>query len=936
MAADSRKKLVLVDGSSYLYRAYHALPDLRTKAGEPTGAIRGVLSMLRLLVTNEKPDYFAVVFDAPGKTFRDDWYPEYKANRSPMPDDMRPQIQPLYEIIKAHGWPLIVETGVEADDVIGTLAKQAEAANIECVISTGDKDLAQLVTPHITLKNTMSNETLDEAGVMAKFGVKPTQILDYLTLIGDTVDNVPGVPKVGPKTAAKWLAEHGTLDTIVAHADKITGVVGENLRNTLEWLPKGKQLLTVKCDLELPYAPATLAASAPDTAALLGYFERFEFKGMANELRAGAQSPLLSSEADRGVAASVPDAGTNTATNPSAPAGHLPYIAGEAGQSKKPRQYKTIFTDAELDDVIAAINVAELTCFDTETTSLEPMLAQVVGLSFAWTPFEAVYIPLAHRYPGVPEQLPLDTTLAKLKPWFEDASKAKLAQNAKYDEHVLLNHGIQVRGVAHDTLLADYVLESHKPHDMDSMALRFLDEKTIKFEDVAGKGAKQIGFDEVDIARASEYSAEDADVTLRLHHEIWPQVAQDDKLRYVYEKLELPTREVLVRIERNGVLIDAALLQKQSHDLGLQVNALEQKAYEAAGQPFNLGSPKQLGEILFGKLGLPVKRKTATGQPSTDEEVLTELADDYPLPKLILEHRSLSKLKSTYTDKLPKMVNPHTGRVHTNYGQATAITGRLSSNDPNLQNIPVRTPQGREIRKAFIAAPGNVIVSADYSQIELRIMAHISQDASLLDAFAKGLDIHKATAADIFGVPIGDITSEQRRYTKAVNFGLIYGMGAFGLASQLGIERNAAQQFIDKYFARYPGVAEYMQQTRESARAKGYVETVFGRRLTLTDINGGNGPRRAGAERAAINAPMQGTAADLIKLAMIAVDDWLHAEKLATKLIMQVHDELVLEVPQTELDLVKRVLPEKMTGVAELRVPLVAEVGVGPNWDEAH
>ena len=933
MAADSRKKLVLVDGSSYLYRAYHALPDLRTKAGEPTGAIRGVLSMLRLLVTNEKPDYFAVVFDAPGKTFRDDWYPEYKANRSPMPDDMRPQIQPLYEIIKAHGWPLIVETGVEADDVIGTLARQAEAADIECVISTGDKDLAQLVTPHITLKNTMSNETLDEAGVMAKFGVKPTQILDYLTLIGDTVDNVPGVPKVGPKTAAKWLAEHGTLDTIVAHADKITGVVGENLRNTLEWLPKGKQLLTVKCDLELPYAPATLAFAPADTSALLGYFERFEFKSFLNEARTSAPLPLEGGGAGGEGDGNVTTHSMHQSTSPLSP---TPLPQGARGVEKKPRHYRTIFTDAELDDVIAAINVAELTCFDTETTSLEPMLAQVVGLSFAWTPFEAVYIPLAHRYPGVPEQLPLDTTLAKLKPWFEDASKAKLAQNAKYDEHILLNHGIQVRGVAHDTLLADYVLESHKPHDMDSMALRFLDEKTIKFEDVAGKGAKQIGFDEVDIARASEYSAEDADVTLRLHHEIWPQVAQDDKLRYVYEKLELPTREVLVRIERNGVLIDAALLQKQSHDLGLQVNALEQKAYEAAGQPFNLGSPKQLGEILFGKLGLPVKRKTATGQPSTDEEVLTELADDYPLPKLILEHRSLSKLKSTYTDKLPKMVNPHTGRVHTNYGQATAITGRLSSNDPNLQNIPVRTPQGREIRKAFIAAPGNVIVSADYSQIELRIMAHISQDASLLDAFAKGLDIHKATAADIFGVPIGDITSEQRRYTKAVNFGLIYGMGAFGLASQLGIERNAAQQFIDKYFARYPGVAEYMQQTRESARAKGYVETVFGRRLTLTDINGGNGPRRAGAERAAINAPMQGTAADLIKLAMIAVDDWLHAEKLATKLIMQVHDELVLEVPQAELDLVKRVLPEKMTGVASLRVPLVAEVGVGPNWDEAH
>jgi len=927
--SESRKKLVLVDGSSYLYRAYHALPDLRTKTGEPTGAIRGVLSMLRLLVDKERPDYFAVVFDAPGKTFRDDWYPDYKANRSPMPDDMRPQIQPLYDIIKAHGWRLIVETGVEADDVIGTLARQAEAADIECVVSTGDKDLAQLVTPHITLKNTMSNETLDEAGVLAKFGVKPTQILDYLTLIGDTVDNVPGIPKVGPKTAVKWLTEHGTLDTIVANAGSITGVVGENLRNTLDWLPKGRQLLTVKCDLELPYSPATLTIAAADAAALLGYFERFEFKGMANELRS-AQAPVQGSLVDAPAGAAPADgADPARAATTAAP-------AADIQRAKKPRQYRTISTPDELEAVVAAIDAAGLTCFDTETTSLEPMLAQIVGLSFAWTPFEAVYIPLAHRYPGVPEQLPLATTLARLKPWFEDASKKKLAQNAKYDEHVLLNHGIQVRGIAHDTLLADYVLESHKPHDMDSMAMRFLDEKTIKFEDVAGKGAKQIGFDEVDIERATEYSAEDADVTLRLHDAIWPQVAQDDKLRFVYEKLELPTREVLVRIERNGVLIDAALLQKQSHELGLQANELELKAYELAGQPFNLGSPKQLGEILFGKLGLPVKRKTATGQPSTDEEVLTELADDFPLPKVILEHRSLTKLKSTYTDKLPRMVNPNTGRVHTNYGQATAITGRLASNDPNLQNIPVRTPQGREIRKAFIAAPGSRIVSADYSQIELRIMAHISQDASLLDAFAKGLDIHKATAADIFGQPIEEITSEQRRYTKAVNFGLIYGMGAFGLAAQLGIERNAAQQFIDKYFARYPGVAEYMQQTRESARAKGYVETVFGRRLTLTDINGGNGPRRAGAERAAINAPMQGTAADLIKLAMIAVDDWLHSEKLASKLIMQVHDELVLEVPEAELDLVKKMLPEKMMHVAELRVPLVAEVGVGVNWDEAH
>ena len=908
--------------------------------------------MLRLLVDREKPDYFAVIFDAPGKTFRDDWYPEYKANRSPMPDDMRPQIKPLHDIIKAQGWPLIMETGVEADDVIGTLAVQAEIAGLDCVISTGDKDLAQLVTERVILKNTMSMELLDIAGVKEKFGVAPTQILDYLTLIGDTVDNVPGVAKVGPKTAVKWLSEHGSLDAIIAHADKITGVVGENLRNTLDWLPKAKQLLTVKCDLTLPYAPDGLAFTPADNAALLAFFERFEFKGMANEVRGATTAPQVTatqaplSPGGRGVGGAGEGGSTaqldfaapssTSANRPSTEATTLSPTPPPGGREPTARTYRTISTPTQLDDLLTDLNAAPLTCFDTETTSLEPMTAKIVGLSFAWQPFDAVYIPLAHRYPGVPEQLPLAETLAKLKPWFEDASKPKLAQNAKYDEHVLLNAGIQVRGVAHDTLLEDYVLESHKLHNMDAMALRFLDEKTIKFEDVAGKGAKQIGFDEVSIERATEYSAEDADVTLRLHHAIYPLVAAEPKLKYIYEALEMPTREVLVRIERNGVLIDSALLQKQSHELGLQINALEQRAYELAGQPFNLGSPKQLGEILFGKLGIPVKRKTATGQPSTDEEVLSELAEDYPLPKLLLEHRSISKLKSTYTDKLPKMVNPNTGRVHTNYGQATAITGRLSSNDPNLQNIPVRTPQGREIRKAFIAPPGSVIVSADYSQIELRIMAHISQDASLLDAFAKGLDIHKATAADIFSLPIEEISSEQRRYTKAVNFGLIYGMGAFGLASQLGIERGAAQQFIDKYFARYPGVAEYMQATRESARANGYVETVFGRRLTLPEINGNNGPRKAGAERAAINAPMQGTAADLIKLAMIAVDAWLSEAKLQSKLVMQVHDELVLEVPQHELEIVKRELPLKMTQVAQLRVPLVAEVGVGANWDEAH
>ncbi len=905
----------MVDGSSYLYRAFHALPDLRTRAGEPTGAIRGVYTMLKQLLAHEQPDYFAVVFDAPGKTFRDDWYPDYKANRSPMPEAMRPQIEPLYELIRASGWPLLVESGVEADDVIGTLARQAEAAGFDCVISTGDKDLAQLVSEHVILKNTMSGETLDRVGVEAKFGVRPEQMLDYLCLIGDSVDNVPGVDKVGPKTAVKWLAQYGSLEAILAASESIGGVVGENLRKARDWLPLGRRLLTVRCDLDLPYQPTDLPPAAADLARLRELFHRFEFKTFLRELE-DAQAP-----SDSQTSAAV----TASLTPSAAPA-----------PAKRERHYRTILTQAELDEVLTALDHAELVCFDTETTSLEPMRARLVGLAFAWQPFEAVYLPLAHRYPGAPEQLPLEATLARLKPWFENPKRPKLAQNAKYDEHVLANHGIALAGLAHDTLLADYVLESHKPHDMDAMAARFLDERTIKYEEVTGKGAKQIGFDEVEIARATEYSAEDADVTLRLHQVIYPLLAAEPRLEKVYREIELPVREVLVRMERQGVLIDAALLAQQSHTLGNQVLALEAQAYELAGQPFNLGSPKQLGEILFGKLGLPVKRKTATGQPSTDEDVLSELAIDYPLPKLILEHRSLAKLKSTYTDKLPLMVNPETGRVHTNYGQATAVTGRLSSNDPNLQNIPVRTPQGREIRKAFIAPPGHRLISADYSQIELRIMAHLSEDASLLDAFARGLDIHKATASEIFGVPIEAITAEQRRYTKAVNFGLIYGMGAFGLAQQLGIDKTAAQQFIDRYFARYPGVAEYMQRTREQARAQGFVETVFGRRLTLTDINAASGPRRAAAERAAINAPMQGTAADLIKLAMIAVDRWLREQQLASKLIMQVHDELVLEVPEDELELVRSNLPSLMSSVASLKVPLVVELGVGANWDEAH
>jgi DNA polymerase-1 len=864
--------------------------------------------MLRRLVEDGKPDYFAVVFDAPGKTFRDDWYPEYKANRPPMPDDLVQQIAPLHELIRVHGWPLLMVEGVEADDVIGTLVRQAEARRIDSVVSTGDKDLAQLISPHVTLVNTMSNEKLDEQTVVAKFGVRADQVLDLLTLTGDAVDNVPGVPKVGPKTAAKWLAEFGTLDNLIAHAGEIGGVVGDNLRATLAWLPQGKKLLTVKTDCALPVAPTDLTVQTADAAKLRELYERFDFRSWLKDVGVRATAAPLA------------------AAPPTPAPAHKPVA----------RNYEMIVDEASLTRWLAAIARADIVCFDTETTGLDPLQARIVGVSFAIEPGRAAYVPLAHAYAGVPAQLPLDGVLAKLKPWFENPATKKLGQNVKYDQHVLANHGIALAGVAHDTMLQSYVLESHRSHDMDSLAWRHLDVKTITYADIAGKGASQIGFDQVAVERACEYSAEDADITLQLHAALYSKVAADAKLDFVYSGIELPTREVLFRMEREGVLLDCALLATQSRQLGERIVALEHQAHQAAGQPFNLASPKQLGEILFDRMKLPVVRKTATGQPSTDEDVLQQLAADYPLPKLLLEHRALSKLKSTYTDKLPQMVNPHTGRVHTNFGQATAVTGRLASTDPNLQNIPVRTPEGRRIREAFIAPPDHLLVSADYSQIELRIMAHLSGDASLLNAFAEGADVHKATAAEIFGVTIDHVTPEQRRYIKAVNFGLIYGMSAFGLAAQLGIERSAAQQFIDKYFARYPGVAAYMQRTRELARTQGYVETVFGRRLWLPDINAGGGPRRQAAERAAINAPMQGTAADLIKLAMVAVQRWLDDEHLAAKLLLQVHDELVLEVPTAELARVKAELPKLMTGVARLRVPLVVDVGSGPNWDKAH
>ncbi len=919
--------LVLVDGSSYLYRAYHALPDLRTKSGEPTGAMRGVVAMLRRLVADGKPDYFAVVFDAPGKTFRDEWYPAYKANRPPMPDDLVKQIAPLHELVRANGWPLLMVEGVEADDVIGTLAAKARAAGVETLISSSDKDLTQLVRPGVTMVNTMSNDTYDEAGVVARFDVRADQMLDLLTLTGDAVDNVPGVAKVGPKTAAKWLAQYGSLDNIVAHATEIGGVVGANLREALPWLPEGKRLLTVKQDCDLGIELADLVPAPPDAAAVRALYERFEFKSWLKDARDPAPADAAGAIAKK---AATDPAGRRWDSATAAPA------ATNAPPKPAALHYETVADEAALARWLAAIDRAEMTAFDTEATSLDPMQARLVGVSLAIEPGRACYLPLDHRYAGAPAQLDRAATLAKLARWLADPAKQKLGQNVKYDQHVLANEGMALAGVAHDTLLESYVLESHKPHDLDNLAWRHLDLKTISYDDVTGKGAHRIAFEQVAIERATEYAAEDADVALRLHHALHPALAADAKLDYIYREIELPVREVLFRMERNGILIDAALLARHGRELGERVLGLEQQAHREAGGAFNLGSPKQISEILFQRMGLPVLKKTATGQPSTDEEVLQELAADYPLPKLLLEHRAFAKLKSTYTDKLPLMVNAATGRVHTTFSQATAVTGRLASSDPNLQNIPVRTPEGRRIREAFIAPPGRVLVSADYSQIELRIMAHLSGDPALRTAFHEGRDIHRATAAEIFGVTPEAVTAEQRRYIKAVNFGLIYGMSAFGLAQQLGIERGAAQQFIDKYFARYPGVAQYMQRTRENAREHGYVETVFGRRLFLPDIKAAGGPRRAAAERAAINAPMQGTAADLIKLAMIAVQGWLERERLATLLLLQVHDELVLEVPEDELARVRAELPPLMTRVAALSVPLVVEVGAGRNWDEAH
>jgi len=921
--------LLLVDGSSYLYRAFHALPDLRSPDGHPTGAMHGMVNMLRRLRADYPAAYIACVFDAKGKTFRDDMYPEYKATRASMPDDLRLQIEPIHEAVKAMGWPILMVEGVEADDVIGTLSVQAAQAGMNVVVSTGDKDLAQLVNDKVMLINTMTNEKMDEAGVLAKFGVPPNRIIDYLTLIGDTVDNVPGVNKCGPKTALKWLTAYDSLDGVIANAANITGAVGENLRSALEWLPKGRELITVKLDCDLSAHMVTisesLVAREEDKETLLAFFGKYGFKTLLRELGTPS-APVGAPGKAAAAAAAAPAAGGAVSANMD--------MFGEA--PKLSTNYETVLTDEQLDKWIALIDAAKLTAVDTETTSLEPMTAQMVGISLSVEPGVACYIPVAHSYQGVPGQLSREHVLAKLKPWLEDATKLKVGQNLKYDSHIFANHGVQLQGIEHDTLLESYVFESHRTHDMDSLALRHLNHTTIPFVDVCGKGASMITFDKVEIGRATEYAAEDADITLRLHQAMIGEVENDAKLNFIYRNIELPTAVVLQKIERNGVHIDAELLNVQSAELGARIAELEAKAHELAEQPFNLGSPKQIGEIFFEKLKLPVVKKTPSGAPSTDEEVLQKLAEDYPLPKVLLEYRSLSKLKSTYTDKLPKGINQDTGRVHTNYAQAVAVTGRLASNDPNLQNIPIRTKEGRRIREAFIAPPGNHIVSADYSQIELRIMAHISEDENMLRAFADGVDIHRATAAEIFGVPPEEVSSEQRRYAKVINFGLIYGMSAFGLASNLGIERGAAQSYIDRYFARFSGVKQYMDDTRLQAKARGYVETVFGRRLWLPEINSPNGPRRQGAERAAINAPMQGTAADLIKLAMVAVQDWLEKDKLQTKMIMQVHDELVLEVPDAELSQVKEMLPKLMAGVAELKVPLIAEVGVGKNWDEAH
>ena len=895
---------ILVDGSSYLFRAYHALPPLTNSRGQPTGAIVGVINMLKKLVDEYKPEHMAVVFDAPGKTFRDDLYSEYKAHRPPTPEDLKAQIKPLHSIIEAMGLPLLLIDGVEADDVIGTLADQASKLGMNTLISTGDKDMAQLVDEHVTLINTMSGTTMDRQGVFDKFSVWPEQIIDYLALMGDTVDNIPGVHKCGPKTAAKWLAEHETLDAVMANADKVKGKIGEYLREALPQLPVSKELTTIKRDVELDATPLDLSPGQADTDKLRKLYEEIEARRLLADLEKGAGGQVEK------VSLKVADA-----------------------------DYETVLDEASFDTWVNKLSSAELIAFDTETTSLDYMQAELVGVSFSVEAGKAAYVPVSHQYPGAPEQLSRDYVLEKLKPLLQDQNLKKVGQNLKYDMSVLARYGIELNGIAFDTMLESYVLDSTgSRHNMDALAEKYLNHKTIHFEDIAGKGKKQLTFDQIDLEQAGPYAAEDADITLQLHQALWPKLEPEPKLISLLQDMEVPLLSVLSRIERNGVRIDTGMLRQQGNELGKRLHELEQQAYTIAGREFNMGSPKQIGQIFFEELQLPVIAKTPKGAPSTAEHVLQELADQgHELPGIILEHRGLSKLKSTYVDALPKMVNPQSGRVHTSYHQAVAATGRLSSSDPNLQNIPVRTEEGRRIRKAFIPADGHIMVAADYSQIELRIMAHLSADPGLLKAFSEGLDVHAATAAEVFGVDsIEAVTPDQRRSAKAVNFGLIYGMSAFGLAKQLDIGRAEAQGYVDLYFDRYPGVKEFMDKTREDAHEKGYVETLFGRRLYLPEINSRNGMRRQAAERTAINAPMQGTAADIIKRAMLSVDSWICEDQPRLKMLMQVHDELVFEIQQDQLESSIETIRQKMQSAAELSVPLIVDVGTGQNWEEAH
>ena len=942
------ERLVLVDGSYYLFRAYYAMPGLSNAQNQPTGALYGVINMLRRLIRSEKPEYFAVVFDAKGKSFRNDLYPAYKANRPPAPPELVAQIEPLHEIIRALGVPLLLIDDVEADDVIATLATRAAEVGIKTLISTGDKDLAQIVDDGIHLINTMNNTRYDRAGVIEKYGVAPERIVDYLTLIGDTSDNVPGIPKVGPKTAVKWLEQYGSLDAIVANADSFGGKVGEYLRENLEQIPLSRQLVTLKTDLQLPLGPRELCIGAQQREQLKEHYQRWGFRSWLPEINgtapASGESPVPAPQAAPPVAARHdPEAGTTR--QPDLLEAMRQGATGSAvkppeqGNASAPAQdnYETILNFEQLQRWVDQLAAAELFALDTETTSLDCMRAELVGLSFSTRSGEAAYLPLAHDYEGAPRQISRRAALAKLRPILESDRHQKVGQNLKYDRNVLASYRVELRGIAHDSMLQSYVLDSVATrHDMSSLAKKYLGKSVISYEDVAGKGAKQVAFNEVRLEPASAYAAEDADVTMQLHHALWPQLRKEPDLQALYTQMEVPLLSVIARMERNGVMVDAELLLQQSAELAEQMSTTEQAAHRLAGQSFNIGSPRQIQEILYQKLQLPVLAKTPTGQPSTAESVLQELAAQHELPALILKHREFSKLKSTYTDRLPEQINPDTGRVHTSYHQAVTATGRLSSSDPNLQNIPIRTEEGRKIRRAFIAAPGKVLLAADYSQIELRIMAHLSGDVALRRAFAEGDDVHRATAAEVFAVAHSQVSAGQRRAAKAINFGLIYGMSAFGLAKQLGIERGAARQYVDKYFERYPAVKQYMDATRLRAREIGYVETVFKRRLYLPDIKNRNAARRQYAERTAINAPMQGTAADIIKRAMLAIDKNLLRSDNDIRMIMQVHDELVFEVTQARVDECQREISRLMCAAAELSVPLVVDVGSGDNWHEAH